>query len=170
MDPLSITASIIALLQLTGTVISYLNDIRDASEDQARCAIEASNAFSLLTNLRFRVEGANPEDPWFKAVRALTVENGPLDQFKAALEQLASKVAPISGLRKVGEIFVWKFNKSEVTGILSRIERLKLLTQIALEMDHLWVSPLYYFVRVLISKANSPRQSKTRLPASKEAY
>jgi hypothetical protein len=59
---------------------------------------------SLLTNLRFRVEGANPENLWFNAVRALAVENGPLDQFKAALEQLVSKMAPRDGLRKVGEI------------------------------------------------------------------
>jgi len=42
-----------------------------------------------------------------------------------------------SGLQKAVGALVWKFSKDEVDDILSRIERLKSLTQIALEMDHL---------------------------------
>lgn len=33
MDPLSVTASIIAVLQLSAKVLGYLNDVKDASED-----------------------------------------------------------------------------------------------------------------------------------------
>ncbi|KAI9792977.1 MAG: hypothetical protein M1816_001299 [Peltula sp. TS41687] len=140
MDPLSLSAGIIALLQLTATVTSYLNNVKDASKDRAKCAIEASNVYSLLTNLRYRLEGATSEDPWFIAVRGLSIENGPLDQYKAALEQLMSKLAPADKLRRMGEALTWKFNKSEVEAILQRIERLKVLTQIALEMDHFKLS------------------------------
>ncbi|KAK0512604.1 hypothetical protein JMJ35_004621 [Cladonia borealis] len=35
-DPLSISASIIASLQLTGTIVSYLQDVREASEERQR--------------------------------------------------------------------------------------------------------------------------------------
>ena len=35
MDPLSVTASIIAILQLTSKVIEYLNDVKDAPKDRA---------------------------------------------------------------------------------------------------------------------------------------
>lgn len=140
MDPLSVTASIIAILQLTSTVINSLNDAKDASKDQARCATEASNVYFLLTNLRYRLEEAKSENAsWLTAVRALGVANGPLDQYRSALKQLQSKLttASASRLQNAGRALLWNFTKDEVASILSRIERLKSLTQIALEMDHL---------------------------------
>ncbi|RYP68349.1 hypothetical protein DL771_006735 [Monosporascus sp. 5C6A] len=136
MDPLSVTASIIAILQLTSKVIEYLNDVKDASKDRARCAIEASNLYSLLVNLRFRLEEGNSNEPWYAAVRALGVENGPLDQYRHALEQLHPKTTSGSGIKKMANALMWKLNKEEVTSILSRMERLNGLVHIALEMDH----------------------------------
>jgi hypothetical protein len=57
------------------------------------------------------------------------------------LEQLlaVAKVTGAGGIKKIGNALLWKFSKEEVTNILSRIERLKTLVQIALEMDHLSV-------------------------------
>ena len=63
MDPLSVIASIIAVLQLSAKVLSYLNDVNDASKDRAQCAIKASNLHSLLLNLRFRLEGGDASQP-----------------------------------------------------------------------------------------------------------
>ena len=128
MDPLSITASVIAILQLTGEVIKYLSDVADAPKECQQCTIEASNLHNLLINLRYRLEQGQTGDPWFTAIRTLNVENGPLDQYKQALEQLRSKMKTR---------LVWRFSKAEVTGILARMDRLKTLVSIALEMDHL---------------------------------
>ncbi|KAI9689885.1 MAG: hypothetical protein M1822_009767 [Bathelium mastoideum] len=141
MDPLSLTASIIALIQLTGTVVEYLNDVKDASKDRARCAIETSNVYNLLVNLKYRLE-VSPHDSWYTSVRALAVAGGPLDQYRSALEELQSKLNPASthGLRKVGNALAWTFTKGEIANILSRVKRLKSLTQIALEMDHFKLS------------------------------
>lgn len=80
MDPLSVTASIISVLQLSSKVLAYLNDVKHASKDRAQCAIEASNLHSLLLNLRFRIEEGDASQPWYTTVRELAVENGPLDQ------------------------------------------------------------------------------------------
>ena len=91
MDPLSVTASVIAILKLTGEVIGYLNDVRDAPTECQQCVIEASNLQNLLINLRYRLEQGHTGDPWFTAVRSLNVENGHLDQYKQALEQLQSR-------------------------------------------------------------------------------
>ena len=137
MDPLSIAASIIAVEQLTCKVVAYLNDVKDASKDRARCAIEASNLYNLLVTLRFRVEEGRSNESWYTAVRALAVQNGPLDQYRHALEQLQVKVMSGSGHKKLGNALVWKFIKDEVACVLSGIERLKTLVQIALEVDHL---------------------------------
>jgi hypothetical protein len=137
MDPLSVTASIITIISLTGSVIRYLSDIKDAPKDRARCAEEAANVQSLLISLRYRLEEVEPGDPWFREVRKLAEKNGAIDRFKAGMEQLQAKVKPKDGLKRLGETLVWKLTKTEVAEILARIERLKLLTQIALEMDHL---------------------------------
>lgn len=137
MEPLSVTASIVAVLQLSAKVLSYLNDVNDASKDRAQCAIEASNIHSLLLNLRFRLEGGDASQPWYVAVRALAVENGPLDQFKQALETLQAKMTDGGRLKKAGEALIWKFKKEEIASTLARMERLKTLIEIALQMDHL---------------------------------
>jgi hypothetical protein len=137
MDPLSVTASIIAVLQLSGKVLGYLNDVKDASKDRAKCAVEASNVHSLLINLRFRLEEGSTDAPWYTAVRALGVENGPLDQFKQALEALQTTMTDGGRIQQAGKALVWKFRKEEIASILVRIERLKGLVGIALQMDHL---------------------------------
>ena len=137
MDPLSVIASIIAVLQLSAKVLSYLNDVKHASKDRAECAVEASTLYSLLLALRFRLEEGDASQPWYIAVRVLAVENGPLDQFKQALETLQANMTDGGRLKKASDALMWKFKKEEIAGILARMERLKTLVEIALQMDHL---------------------------------
>jgi hypothetical protein len=139
MDPLSVTASIIAIVQLTSVIIGCMNDVKDASKDRARCAIEVSNVSSLLVALIYRLDEASSNDDWYTEVQSLAAANGPIDQYRSALEQLQSKLTSTasSGLKKISSALTWTFSKEEVTNILTRVERLKSLTQIALEMDHL---------------------------------
>lgn len=49
MDPLSMAASIVAVLQLTSSLVDYINETRNATAEQKKVAIEASNLYSLLT-------------------------------------------------------------------------------------------------------------------------
>jgi hypothetical protein len=138
MDPLSIAASIIAILQLSNKVIGYLNDVKEASKEHARCAVEAANLHSLLTNLRYRLEDADADTPWFTAIRALAVDKGPFDQFKQTLELLSNRMAGgADHLGKFREALMWKFKKEEMDRMLLSMERLKTLVVIALQMDHL---------------------------------
>jgi hypothetical protein len=137
MDGLSVAASIIAVLQLTGAVIGYLNDVKNAPKECQQCTIEASHIQNLLINLRYRLEQGQAGDPWFTAVWALNIENGPLDQYKLALKQLRSRVEIQGGVQKIKRRLLWKFSKEEVASILVRMERLKSLMHIALELDHL---------------------------------
>lgn len=139
MDPLSVTGSVIAILQLTNSVLGYLNDIKDTPKECQQCTIEASNLQSLLINLRYRLEQAQeqPDDPWYTAVQASNVGNGPLDQYKQALEQLTTKVDVNNGVKKLKKRLIWKFSKVEVAEIVGRIERLKSLVSLALGEDYL---------------------------------
>lgn len=131
MDPLSFTASIIAILQLTTKVIEYLGDIPNAPKARARLAIEASNLYSLLVNLRYRLEEGQSNDAWYTAVRSLGVQNGPLDQYKDTLEHLQHKLGGGSWIKGIGHSLLWKFSKEDVRGLLSSMEGLKSLIQIA---------------------------------------
>lgn len=137
MDPLSVTASIIAILDFSAKVLSYMNNVKNAPKDREQLAIEASNLNNILTKLRYRLEEGSSNQPWYTTVRTLAVTNGPLDQYKRMLESLLSGMTEGGRLKKAGNALVWKFKKEEIAGIIGRIERLKTLVQIALHMDEL---------------------------------
>ena len=134
MDPLSGAASVIAVLQIAGSVITYLKDVKDAPKECKKCMVEISNANTLLLQLDLHM---NESNSWNAMVQSLTVKNGALDQYKAALQDLVVKVESKSKARNVMNSLKWTFVKEEVTNILTRMERLKNLVNIALEMDEL---------------------------------
>ena len=63
------------------------------------------------------------------------MENGPLEQLQQALLRIVAKIEPADGIRKIGKHVRWKFEKAEIDEILSRIERLKSLINLALSND-----------------------------------
>jgi hypothetical protein len=140
MDPVTVVglaASIVQLIDVTTKVTKYLNDVKDAPKDRARLAREATNTLALLTDLRYRVEEANSTDSWFTGVRSLGVAGGPMDQFKEAMEELAAKLQPVTGIKKIGKTLHWTLDKNKISDILAEIERLKTLVILALDKDHL---------------------------------
>jgi hypothetical protein len=137
MDPLSMTASIIAVLELTSTLTNYINNVEKATAEQAKVAVEASNLFSLLTSMRFRMEGTRSDDPWFNQVKMLGTYNGPLDQLRDTLEEMVGKISSSSKRKRdqIKSALMWKFTKSQVDEALHRMERLKSLITCALAND-----------------------------------
>ena len=129
------TASIIAILQLTTTLTGYINDVRHATTEQAKVAVEASNLYILLTSLRFQVEAARSDDPWFKQVKMLRIHHGPLDQFKGILQMILLQISSSRKRDQIKSALTWKFTKSEVQNALKRMERLKSLINYALTGD-----------------------------------
>ena len=129
------TASIIAIIQLTTTLTKYIYDVRNASKEQATVAIEASGLHNLLISLRFRVEAARSDDPWFNQVKMLGIHNGPLDQFKDILEKMVQQLSSSRKRDQIRSALTWKFTKLEIETALKRIERLKLLVSCVLTED-----------------------------------
>jgi activator of HSP90 ATPase len=77
-------------------------------------AIEASSLYSLLTSLRFRVEGARSDDTWFIQAKLLGTENGPLDQFKDVLEKMVGTDIVIEEERPgQTQVWFWRANHQE---------------------------------------------------------
>lgn len=79
MDPLRVTATIIAILKLSSEVFGYLSGVKNAPKDLEQYTVEASNLFGLLVMLRYHLEEGRSNDLWYNAVRNLGVENRPLD-------------------------------------------------------------------------------------------
>ena len=136
MDPLSISASIIQILQFTKIVVQYLNDVKDASKECLKICDEISSTSFLLYMLKDRAEHAQEGDDSSSTVRSLNVPNGPLDQFKNELERLTARLAPFHGLKGIGKAVSWPLKKTEVKDILGKIERQKVLFSLALQNDH----------------------------------
>jgi hypothetical protein len=160
MDPLSLTASIVAVLQLTSTLTSYINEARNATAEQAKVAVEASNLYSLLTTLRFRVEEAEKSqsnDPWYGQVKLLGKTNGPLDQFKDILDTMVNKLSSSRKRDQFKSALLWKFTEREVEDALARMERLKSLISYALANDLLCVQLLRRYERSLTIEVSCQR-------------
>ncbi len=138
MDPLSISASITALLQLTSTVLQYMNEVKGAPEDRRRILSELASVNGILFILQDQADQAKQGDLWASTLQSLSVPEGPLDQFRRAIERLSSKLAsPATGLKKFGRAIVWPFQKEEIKEILGSIERQKALLNLARQNDHM---------------------------------
>lgn len=137
-DPLSISASITALLQLTSTVIQYLSGVKGAPEDRQRILSELASVIGFLYTLEDQADKAKQGDQWSSTLQSLNVPKGPLDQLRRALERLSSKLAPsATGLKKVSKAITWPFQKEEIREILGSIERQKALFNLARQNDHM---------------------------------
>ena len=137
MDPLSVTASLIAVLQVTNEIVKYLKDVKDAPKERQRYAEEASNIESLLRDLSSRLLRSSGDEPWFSAVQILSVEGGILDQFHRELRDLKAKLLVRSGVKKLGDTLLWKFKKEEIASMMMKMERLSTNIKIALSSDQL---------------------------------
>jgi hypothetical protein len=139
MEGLSVAASVIAVVQIAGSVITYLSDIKDAPKECGQSLIEVSNSNTLLLKLRDRLSESSSTELWYTEVQALAAKDGPLDQYELALQCLRAKVESTNKMRKLAHVLTWNFIKEEVASILARMERLRTLMSIALEIDHLYV-------------------------------
>jgi hypothetical protein len=137
MDPLSITASIAALLQLSGVVFMCLSNVKSASKDREKCADEILNLQKLLLRLKLRLDGGDSNTPWYTEIHALAADKGPFDQYRQCLQELQDNTTAGGRLKIFGEALVWKFKKEDIERILAQMESLKSLIQIALQNDHL---------------------------------
>ena len=137
-DPLSVTASIVALLEFSAKVIVYLSDVKNGSEDRGKVLSEVASVNCMLYSLQEKAHEDKQNDAWSSTFQSLDVPTGPLDEIRTALESLSKKLAPPStSLKKVRKAMTWPFQKGEIKEILERIERAKALLNLARQNDHM---------------------------------
>jgi len=144
MDPITAIGLLAALVQLidkTVEVTQYLNHVRNAPKERTELSTQILNLQSVLFLLRDRLEEAGPEETrakWFLSIQALAQKNGPIDQFKEAIERLKKKLKPAdSGIKRFGKALIWTIEKEQVKEILDDTELLKSNISLALLEDQL---------------------------------
>jgi len=67
-DPLSVTASIITVLDLAAKVTSYLKDVKGGAEERLRLRDELRNTVTLLHMLKDRTEDVEYQGTWAPSI------------------------------------------------------------------------------------------------------
>jgi hypothetical protein len=132
-DPLSISASILGILQLSAVVVQHINSMKDASEERKKLLNEIGTTSDFLAIINNPVRLTQQGDSW----ESLSKPGGPLEQLEAVLKKLDAKLAPATGLSKIKKAVTWPFKKGEIEGLLGSIERQKTLLGLALQNDHM---------------------------------
>jgi hypothetical protein len=150
MDPLSITGTLIAVLQISGTVISalyeYRNGVKSASGDAARIITELNSLRSILESLLQAVEkedaasSSGAGGSRLANFQMLTHPNGELKRCQADLEAVSGKLGSeepgsLFGWKKVRQALVWPFKEKDVEKLLQSVQRAKSTMQFALSTD-----------------------------------
>ncbi|RYP09021.1 hypothetical protein DL764_001517 [Monosporascus ibericus] len=132
MDPLSTTASIIAILQLSSDVVKYIIGAKGATKDRRRLREEILACESILLQLQDHADDADEGTKWWEKIKALEGPDTPLCRLGIALEAVMAKLEPKKGLDKALSALKWPFNEKEVEKLISAIQREKSLLQLAM--------------------------------------
>ncbi|KAL8980010.1 MAG: hypothetical protein Q9205_004795 [Flavoplaca limonia] len=135
-EVVSLVAAVVQLVDVTKKTINYIESVKDASQDRLKVGREASGLLPLLYDLESKVS-VNENEEWPRCVRSLAIEHGPIDQLREALERLAEKLKPRTGLKGTLRAFVWTLDKAYTQEILGKIERVKTRVILALQGDTL---------------------------------
>ena len=136
-DPLSIASGIMAVLQLTQSVVKYLRDVNDANSQKNGLLLELSATKGILETLHELSKSAEDDKSLLSSFKLLKETLG---NHEALLKRLDAALAPAHGVRRLGKAFKWPFDKADVQDILISVERYKALFGLALQADNIALS------------------------------
>lgn len=132
MDPLSMAASIIGVLQLTAEVVKYINSATGATKERKHLREEVRACESILQLLKDEADDSEEGKAWSETIQALESPGAPLGRLHIALGRVAAKLQPKERIKKVLADLKWPFNEQEIKEILTTIEREKSLLELAM--------------------------------------
>ena len=153
MEPLSVTASVIAVLQATEAVIAtccnYRSSVKGSSWELSRVLKEIRALRVVLEDLEKLADEAeapgSTDQSRLPALKALCdPSTGTLSSCRAELEKLNSKLAPPGWTGAVGskrrglvEALSWPLKKGDAEDALRSIERFKSTIMLAVHADQM---------------------------------
>ncbi|KAI0973656.1 ankyrin repeat-containing domain protein [Xylaria arbuscula] len=135
MDPLSVTASIIAVLQLSSDVINYIICATGATKARRSLREEILCCETVLLQLQDHADDSDGDTVWSDKIKNLEGPGTPLYRLRIALEVLKARLGLKKGWNKVISAIKWPFDEKEVERLIAVIQREKSLLQLALTND-----------------------------------
>ena len=140
MDPLSVTASIIAVIQISGSVVSicysYRNAVKGAAEEAAKITDEVKSLQDILDRLlKIAEREVARGSTRLQALQALAEPDGALSQSQAELSALQIKLEPAQKARMVWQAIKWPLTEGSVKKAIEGISRLKATLTLAMVTD-----------------------------------
>ena len=175
-DPLSITASIIAVLQLTNEVIKYGLDFKNAPKAILSLKKDVQSLQKLLERLKNRCENAlhahKSAPPWLQClweVRRRTLQDGSyeyeyggfIQNLRQAIDEAMAKLNPTREWKKTEtyQRITWHFKKDTLEEIQNAIQKclIEINTTLALKDDETLdeVKETLEQVKDLVKKGNA---------------
>ncbi len=135
-DPLSITASIITVVQLAGSIASFCLSCNEATKGKDSIIQQILEELKGLTDvLGSLAQLAKEHGPETRCLRALADAGGALDDCKVLLETLKTELESVlvaRGMTKLGKILTWPIKEKEVKALLERLSQRKSTLALAL--------------------------------------
>jgi hypothetical protein len=134
MEPISFAASIITVLELASTVTRLIVTASEFQKGRKALLSEIATTTGYCYVLKDLAERDEPDNSWSRNLKALLVKDGPVDQFRANLEELLLILNEKHS--KLIEIAKWPHQRDKIDEIRSRIERQKSHFLLAVQSDH----------------------------------
>lgn len=151
-DPLSITASIITVLQLASSVVSLGLSLKNAAKTDGGILQQLLDELRGLSNiLEPLAQLAVDHGQEAKSIEALGKPGGALDGCRVVLEKVKielDSVVSAQGVKKLGKILVWPAKEKEVQSLLRQLTERKTTLGLALHNIQLYTPALTYSVCV----------------------
>ncbi|SPO07532.1 uncharacterized protein DNG_10226 [Cephalotrichum gorgonifer] len=132
MDPLSITAGIIAVLQLSSEVVKYITSAKGAKKQRKTLREELRACESILQQLKDEADDSEEGRAWSTTIEALEAPGAPLGRLRVALSNVKERLQPQDGMGKSYASLKWPFNEEEIKEIFEMMQREKSLLELAL--------------------------------------
>lgn len=141
MDPLSLTASLIAVVEISCKIISlcyeYRNAVKDAPLDITRAQSEVANVRVIVEHLLDLIDvNAGDSSGLLPSLLATARPGMALMQCLDELRLLNARLKPKKGWRARRDIIIWPLKKAELNRSLDVISRGKGVLQLALATDN----------------------------------
>jgi hypothetical protein len=144
MDGISLTASIIAVLQLTTSVAKqaykYGKSVKNASEDMGKISNQLKDVEAILVKLKAladrEIVAGNVLESWPTLV-SLNSPNGALERCRHTMEALCAELITAEGLKKYKQRVRWPSTKNKIERYLGDIRTQKDVFITLLNIEHM---------------------------------
>lgn len=122
-DPLSTTASILTIAQISSKVIAFINGVKGGETIRKRLRDEVQSYDSALRKLQNDAEDFGDGDAWLETIKILKLPNALLHHLEVTLGLITERLEPTTEASKTLSLLTWPFWETEAEGMISATGR-----------------------------------------------